>query len=124
MTVQGPNRFCRMFTGIAPDKLNELRTLGGNALVSQLLAKFLESSSSLIAQAGAALQSGDATKVDFCVHTLKGSAMSIGLTEMSDLLIKLNVKTKARQLDGIEGDLAQLGTLLEGVRLYKAQNFP
>ncbi|HMV37145.1 MAG TPA: Hpt domain-containing protein [Turneriella sp.] len=113
-----------MPVSIAPQKLAELRLLGGDALVSQLLAKFLESSSSLIAQAEVALQSGDAAKVDFCVHTLKGSAMSLGLTEMSDLLVALNTRTKARQLEGMAADFTQLAVLLEAVRQYKAQNFP
>ncbi|GAB4433047.1 MAG: hypothetical protein OHK0011_15990 [Turneriella sp.] len=63
-----------MSGGIAPEKLNELRALGGNALVGQLLAKFIESSPPLIAEAEAALQAGDAPRLDFCVHTLQGRA--------------------------------------------------
>lgn len=98
--------------------------LGGDTLVSQLLAKFLESSPTLIVQAETALRTGDAARVDFCVHTLKGSAMSLGLTEMSDVLTELNVRTKAHQLDGIAADLERLTALLEAVRQYKAQNFP
>ncbi|MFZ5627846.1 MAG: Hpt domain-containing protein [Spirochaetota bacterium] len=113
-----------MSAGIAPQKLSELRMLGGDALVSQLLAKFLESSPVLIAQAETALQTGDAAKVDFCVHTLKGSAMSLGLTEMSDLLAQLNVRTKARQLEGVGLELSRLAAQLDAVREYKAQNFP
>ncbi len=113
-----------MSASIAPERLAELRSLGGDELISQLLTKFLESSPPLIEEAKAALQSGDAAKVDFCVHTLKGSAMSLGLTELSDLLIALNVRTKARQLEGVAADLAQLSLLLEAVRHYKAQNFP
>lgn len=109
---------------IDPDKLAELRMLGGDALVSQLLARFLESSPALLAQAETALQAGDASGVAFCVHTLKGSAMSLGISEMSTVLAELNVRAKAGKLDGVSSDLAHLAELLEAVRQYKTQNFP
>ena len=77
---------CGMTHEIAPRKLAELRSRGSDALVEELLCKFIGSSTGLLAQAKSALTSGNATQVDFCVHTLKGGALSIGLTEMVNLL--------------------------------------
>lgn len=109
---------------IAPDKLAELKSLGGDTLITKLLEKFLENSARLIADGQAACVTGDATKVDYCVHTLKGSAMSLGLNDMSDVLVNLNVRTKAKNLDGAEADFAKLAAQLEEVRAYKSAQFP
>jgi HPt (histidine-containing phosphotransfer) domain-containing protein len=112
-----------MAAEISPDKLAELQSLGGAALITKLLDKFLENSARLIADGQAAVASGDATKVDYCVHTLKGSALSLGLNEMGELLTQLNVRTKAKNLDGAEADFAKLAAQLEEVRAYKAKHF-
>ncbi len=113
-----------MAAEISPDKLAELQSLGGAALITKLLDKFLENSARLIADGQAAVAEGDATKVDYCVHTLKGSALSLGLNEMGELLTNLNVRTKAKNLDGAEADFAKLAAQLEEVRAYKAKQFP
>jgi HPt (histidine-containing phosphotransfer) domain-containing protein len=116
--------FAAMPAEIAPEKLAELKSLGGDTLITKLLEKFVENSARLIADGQAALTSGDATKVDYCVHTLKGSAMSLGLNEMSELLINLNVRTKARNLEGAAADFTKLAAQLAEVRAYKAAHFP
>jgi HPt (histidine-containing phosphotransfer) domain-containing protein len=113
-----------MATEISPEKLSELKALGGDALITKLLGKFVENSAKLIADAKTAVASGDAQKVDYCVHTLKGSAMSLGLGSMSAILIDLNVRTKAQNIANVQGDLDQLEKLLEEVKAYKAAAFP
>lgn len=113
-----------MATEISPEKLTELKALGGDALITKLLGKFIENSAKLIAEAKTALGANDAAKVDYCIHTLKGSAMSLGLGSMSAILIDLNVRTKAQNLTGAGPDLDQLEKLLEEVKTYKAANFP
>lgn len=113
-----------MPTEIAADKLAELKALGGDALISKLLGKFMENSGKLLSDALAATAAGDAAKVDYCVHTLKGSALSLGLNDMSNILIDLNVRTKAKNLSGAEGDLKKLQQLLVEVKAYKNIHFP
>lgn len=97
---------------------------GGDTLITKLLENFVENSARLIADGQAALTSGDATKVDYCVHTLKGSAMSLGLNEMSELLINLNVRTKARNLEGAAADFTKLAAQLAEFALIKRHIFP
>lgn len=113
-----------MATEISPEKLAELKALGGDALITKLLSKFIENSAKLIADAKTALGTNDAQKVDYCVHTLKGSAMSLGLNSMSAILIDLNVRTKSQNLANAGADLDQLEKLLEEVKTYKAAAFP
>lgn len=113
-----------MATEIAADKLAELKTLGGDALVTKLLAKFVENSERLLKDARSGLSAGDANKVDYCVHTLKGSALSLGLTSMSTILVDLNVRTKSSNLENAGADLDKLDGLLEEVKAYKAARFP
>lgn len=113
-----------MATEIAAEKLAELKALGGNELIAKLLGKFVENSGKLLAEGLAAAAGGDATKVDYCVHTLKGSALSLGLTDMGNLLVALNVRTKAKDISTAEADLKKLQTMLADVAAYKQQNFP
>lgn len=113
-----------MATEISPEKLSELKTLGGDELITKLLGKFVENSERLLADARTALAAGDANKVDYCVHTLKGSALSLGLTSMSTILVDLNVRTKSRNLDNAGPDLDKLDAMLKEVREYKAAHFP
>lgn len=113
-----------MASEIAADKLAELKALGGDALISKLLGKFVENSGKLLADALAATAAGDAAKVDYCVHTLKGSALSLGLNDMSSILVELNTRTKAKNLTGAEADLKKLQQLLIEVKDYKNLNFP
>lgn len=115
---------CNMPAEISPDKLAELRSLGGDELISKLLGKFVENSARLINEAVTSAATGNADKVDYCVHTLKGSAMSLGLGEMSAILIPLNVRTKAKDLSGAAEDLEKLKQLLREVETYKARYFP
>ncbi len=113
-----------MASEIAADKLAELKALGGDALISKLLGKFVENSGKLLGEALTATAAGDAAKVDYCVHTLKGSALSLGLNDMSDILVDLNTRTKAKNLAGAEADLKRLQQMLLEVKDYKNVNFP
>ncbi len=112
-----------MAAEISPDKLAELKSLGGDALIKKLLEKFLENSARLIQEGQAAIASGDATKVDYCVHTLKGSAMSLGFNEMSDILINLNLRTKAKNIENAAVDFEKLAAQLREIAVYKSQHF-
>jgi HPt (histidine-containing phosphotransfer) domain-containing protein len=109
---------------ISPEKLAELQGLGGNALVTKLLEKFTENSARLLADAQAALAAGDAAKVDYCIHTLKGSSLSLGFEPMGAILVPLNIETKAKNLTNCADALTRLKGLLDDVVAYKATKFP
>ncbi|MBS0619646.1 MAG: Hpt domain-containing protein [Spirochaetes bacterium] len=113
-----------MALDISAEKITELKTLGGDALVTKLFSKFTENSAKLLADAKTALATADAAKVDYCVHTLKGSAMSLGIGAMSKILIDLNARTKVKNLEGVGPQLDELVGLLEEVRQYQTTNFP
>jgi HPt (histidine-containing phosphotransfer) domain-containing protein len=108
---------------ISPEKLSELKSLGGDALIKKLLEKFLENSARLIQEGREATAANDATKVDYCVHTLKGSAMSLGLDAMSELLIDLNSRTRNKNLENAAADFDKLTLQLAEVAAYKKHHF-
>lgn len=113
-----------MATEISAEKLAELKSLGGDALIAKLLGKYVENSEKLLNEARTALAANDGNKVDYCIHTLKGSALSLGLTSMSTILVDLNVRTKAHNLENVGPDLDKLDKLLIEAREYKEKNFP
>ncbi|MBL8035390.1 MAG: Hpt domain-containing protein [Leptospiraceae bacterium] len=113
-----------MAAEISPEKLAELKSLGGDELIAKLLAKFIENSEKLLRDALAAVAANDAAKAEYCVHTLKGSALSLGLTDMSNILVDLNTRTKAKNLTNADQDLKALQKMLQDVSKYKAEKFP
>ena len=108
---------------ISSEKFNELKNLGGISLVEKLLDKFLQTTPRLVADAKAALQSGDHAKIDYCVHTMKGSSLSLGISTMSDLLVDMNLRTKKNDTTNLAEDLAKLDDLLKELSEYRNRGF-
>lgn len=109
---------------IHPEKLAELKSLGGDDLITTLLEKYIENAQMLLNEAESAIGTADAEKIDYCIHTLKGSSLSLGLEALSEILVPLNQRTKAQELEGMADSLKQLRVLLEEVVTYKQQHFP
>ncbi len=105
---------------ISPEKYDELRDLGGgdNEFIKDLLAKFMENSPRLIEQAQSGLAANDPKKIEYAIHTLKGSALSLGLTSMAEFLVELNKKTKADDFSTLPDALPKLHAFMEGVKKY------
>ena len=108
---------------ISSEKFNELKSLGGVSLVEKLLDKFLQTTPRLVADAKEALKNGDHAKVDYCVHTMKGSSLSLGIAAMSDLLIDMNLRTKKQDATNMADDLLRLDQLLKELSEYRNRGF-
>ncbi len=107
---------------ISPEKYDELRDLSGgnNELIQDLLAKFLDNSPRLIEEAQSGFDANDPKKIEYAIHTLKGSALSLGLTPMAEFLVELNKKTKANDFSTLPDALPKLRDFMEGVKKYSA----
>lgn len=105
---------------ILPEKLEELQELSGgnNELLVDLLDKYLSNTPELIEQARTALKEGNTEKVDYAVHTMKGSSLSLGLTPLGELLTEMNVRTKKGELDDMSGDIDKVEGYLKDVKTY------
>ena len=76
-----------------------LRALGGDGLMKQMAAVFIEHSAGRIGAMQTAIDSGDLQNAVIAAHTLKGSARQLGLATMADACL-------AVELAGKEGDAA------------------
>ncbi len=108
---------------ISEEKYKELIELSGGdtGLLCELVDKFLEHTPVLLKEAREALASGDGDKVDFCVHTMKGSSLSIGFIPLSDFLVDLNRRSKARDLSGFAEAFDKIEQYLSEIREYRKE---
>ena len=106
---------------IEQDKYDELVDLGGGtqALLAELLDKYLENSPKLITDAKKALQENNAKQVDYCIHTLKGSTLCLGLQPLGKALVEVNVQTKLGDISGVDSVLAETDDFLSQIREYR-----
>ena len=104
------------------DARRGLRVCGGNAkLYRTILARFLESNGSLMAQMHEAIANGDIAGAERLAHTLKGVAGNIGARAIQQLAsdVESSLKTYAppvtvqQQLNLLERPMAQLLEALE-----------
>jgi CheY-like chemotaxis protein/HPt (histidine-containing phosphotransfer) domain-containing protein len=86
--------------------VENLRTLGGTEMLSELAQMFQEDARSALVGLRRAIQDGDAHSVERIAHTLKGSSGSMGATRMSQLCSEL-------QDVGASADLVRASALSE-----------
>jgi HPt (histidine-containing phosphotransfer) domain-containing protein len=77
----------------------------GEETFAELLASFFDDAAHVVADLHAALAGGDAAKIDHLLHTLKGAAASVGLTE---IVAASQALRKAALTDGRIDQLGQL----------------
>lgn len=65
--------------------LNQLRALGGQALLQRLVSLFFESSKGYVAEIGQGIGDSDLEKVEKAAHTLKSGAGSLGARAVFNL---------------------------------------
>lgn len=91
-------------------------TGGDKGFRQQILQEFLQSSSGLLAQANGCLQPGDWSNFIRAVHTLKGSARTIGANAFADAAAALEKAGRENRVDEIPalmGNLWEQWELLE-----------
>lgn len=108
---------------IDKEKYDELKELGGGSsdLLLELVDKYLENTPGLLADAKKALAEGDMKKLDYCVHTMKGSSLSLGLKPVSEKLVAMNQKTKAEDTADLEEELNSIDQDIEDIKKLRAQ---
>ena len=108
---------------IIEEKLQELRELsdGNDDLLLDLLDKYITNAEKYVEQGRLALAEGDVQKVQFAVHTMKGSSLSLGLRELGELLTELNVRAKNQDVEGFDAQFDRIIELVEQVKLYRQE---
>lgn len=105
---------------IIEEKKNELMELSGGTtdLLIELLNKYIENTPELIKKAREGLKNNDPDIVDYAVHTMKGSSLSLGLEPLGSFLVELNKRTKQKDIASMETDLDQIENYLKDVEKY------
>ena len=88
--------------------LDQLRALGGEALVQRLITLFLESSKGYVEQIEAGLDSGELGVVETASHTLKSGAGSLGAKAVHHFAEDLESAARAGELGATQEAAAKL----------------
>ncbi len=107
--------------------LANLRELGGDEFLSDMIGTFLADAPSLMASLRAALQRGEAGDVRRAAHTLKSNGQTFGGGSFANVCRELEERAKQDELDGageladrIDREYAALAEALAPLRLERA----
>ncbi|MFN4147201.1 MAG: PAS domain S-box protein [Runella sp.] len=90
------------------DVVGQLRDLGGMELVSSIFEEFVAESSQLVEEAVRAFEKGDIATVKSNLHTLKGSAGTIGVLRVAEIARLGEGKLKTNDTSTLAQDLPNL----------------
>ncbi len=93
---------------IDPTILAQLRDLGGDELVESIFADFVAEAGDLVQGANDAFAQGDTMTVKNNLHTLKGSAGTIGVSRVAEVARQAEGKLKLNDTHQLAGDLTAL----------------
>ncbi len=84
------------------------RVQGNDELMIDLVRLFLEDAPRQLDGIREALNSGDPARLEIAAHSLKGSAASLGAKVLALVAKKLEIRGRAKKLEGAETDLVEL----------------
>ena len=107
---------------INAEKLEELQSLsdGDNELLITLLDKYIPNVDKYMTQAKTEYSAGNTENMEFIFHTLKGSSLSLGLTEIGGVMSDLNQRAKNGEFDNFEPEFDTIIAMLAKVKEYRA----
>ncbi|MCS6984930.1 MAG: Hpt domain-containing protein [Leptospiraceae bacterium] len=110
---------------VSPEKREEYRQLSGGSdeLLLSLIDKYLEHTPIHLEAAKKAFAEGDIRQLDFAIHTMKGSTLSLGIEPLGDFLTKLNQETKVGKTSSFPQAFEILEQGLQELRRWKNENF-
>jgi two-component system, sensor histidine kinase and response regulator len=86
-----------------------LRRLQGNdELLGELVRLFVVDAPKQITEIHAALEANAASRLEYAAHSLKGSAASLGAQALAAVAKKLEFRGREENLEGAQGELAEL----------------
>ena len=85
-----------------------LRSLGDPAVVSELIALFMEDAKTRLVQAQEALDAGKGNEVAEAAHSLKGSARNLRAEQLAKACDALEKMAKSASMDAAEHQLGQV----------------
>jgi CheY-like chemotaxis protein len=86
------------------DRIRDMEKRGAERLLERLIKTYLATAAKLVADADAALESGDAQALRHAVHTLKSSSANLGATVLAQHFAGLESHARARQIAAARRD--------------------
>jgi HPt (histidine-containing phosphotransfer) domain-containing protein len=93
--------------------LDQLRALGGNALVERLVTLFFESSKGYVEAMGQGLDSGSLERVETAAHTLKSGAGSLGARAVYGLADEVEIAAREGKIENTRELFEELSDVYE-----------
>jgi signal transduction histidine kinase/DNA-binding response OmpR family regulator/HPt (histidine-containing phosphotransfer) domain-containing protein len=87
------------------DALADLREVGGDAFVAELIDTFVTDGPRMIATARRSVEAGDASELRRVAHSLKSNAATFGAEGLSDRCQQLEARASSEPLDGVADDI-------------------
>jgi len=98
---------------IDPEVLMQLHQLGGEGFAAELYGEFVEETAPLLAEADARWQALDLPGLHPLLHQLKGTAGTLGLTELAGQALWLEQALKKHETRSLTAGLAELNRLFQ-----------
>ena len=94
---------------IDPEIVGQLRDIGGQELVDSIFDEFVTEATQLVGESLTAFDAGDFTIIKSHLHTLKGSAGTIGVARFAEIAREAEARLKIQ-------DISQLGQELQALQ--------
>jgi len=106
---------------IDSEKLSELRDMGDGKddFLLEMLDKYIARAGEQITEATGLLGEGDAAKLQKVIHSLKGSTLSLGLSEAAKNIVDFDKELKAGDLSRAAERIDKIGADLARVQDYR-----
>ena len=99
-----------------PAGIERLRRLGGSKFAGEMMRLFLSYGGDKVAEARAAQQDGDLTRVERAVHPIKSSAGNVGAVRVQQLATDTELRAKAGDADAVARLVGELEAAYQAVK--------
>jgi HPt (histidine-containing phosphotransfer) domain-containing protein len=114
------------FVSLDDGALDNLRDLGGDDFLSEVIGAFLADAPGLIASLRRSLDGGSTEELRRAAHTLKSNGATLGAAEFAELCRTLEQRAKAGELDGaselVDGIEQAYGPLEEALSALRSES--
>ncbi|MFA6469391.1 MAG: response regulator [Bacteroidota bacterium] len=103
---------------IDPGRLDEIRDIGGDELIRELLTLFLQDLEQCTAEIVRGTEAKDLQTVNECAHKLKGSAANLGIESLRMWCESVEQSARDQQLEAVIQQIVSLDGMKERIRSY------
>lgn len=82
--------------------LDKIRSIGGERLLSKMIALFLESSPANVEKASEAVETGDLETYARSIHAVKSSAVNFGANRLAEMAASIETEARAGNPDALQ----------------------